>query len=65
MLYNTKKEYILAIGTISLVLAIFLDKFAGSSAIIDLISGLFSGLSLTMNLAYLFKFRAEKVPKII
>ena len=57
MLSDMKKEYMLAIGSISLVIAIFLDRFAGAGTTIDFLCGLFTGLSLTMNLTYLIKFK--------
>jgi len=60
MYSRTKKEYMLGIGSISLVLAIFLDRFVVSNMLIDFVCGVFTGLSLTMNLAYLIKFRFEK-----
>ncbi|MFX1568632.1 MAG: hypothetical protein ACFFCV_09710 [Promethearchaeota archaeon] len=50
----------LAIGMFSLVIAITLDRFAGAGTVIDFFCGLFTGLSLVMNLGYLIKYRTEK-----
>ena len=61
MLFNKKKEIMLAIGMISLTIAITLDRFAGVGPIIDFFCGLFTGLSLVMNLGFLIKSRTEKV----
>ena len=59
MLFEKKKECIFAIGMFSLIIAIILGRFAGLAAIIDFLSGLFTGLSITMNIAYLIKLRLE------
>ena len=58
-----KKEYMLAIGSISLVIAVFLDNFAGSGTIIDFFCGLFTGMSLTTNLFYLIRLMVENHSK--
>ena len=60
MLFRKNKEQMLAIGMFSLVIAITLDRFAGVGAVIDFFCGLFTGLSLVMNLGYLIKYRTEK-----
>ena len=60
MFSNMDKEYMLAIGSFSLVIAIILGRFTGAGAIIDFLCGVFTGLSLTMNLSYLIRFRIEK-----
>ena len=59
MLFSKNKEQMLAIGMFSLVIAITLDRFAGAGAFIDFFCGLFTGLSLVMNLGYLIKYRTE------
>ena len=64
MLFNKNKEIMLIIGMFSLTFAIFLDRFAGVGPIIDFLCGLFTGLSLIMNLGYLIKYRAEKKGKL-
>ena len=60
MLFCKNKEQMLAIGMFSLVIAITLDRFAGAGVVIDFFCGLFTGLSLVMNLGYLIKYRTEK-----
>ena len=60
MLFSKNKEVMLTIGMFSLTIAILLDRFAGAGTIIDFLCGLFTGLSLTMNLAYLIKLRLDK-----
>ena len=60
MLFSKNKEVMLTIGMFSLTFAILLDRFAGAGTLIDFLCGLFTGLSLTMNLAYLIKLRVDK-----
>ena len=60
MLFRKKEEVMLAIGMFSLAIAILLDRFAGTGTIIDFLCGLFTGLSITMNLGYLIKLRVKK-----
>ena len=64
MLFSKKKEIMLIIGMFSLTFAILLDRFAGVGPIIDFLCGLFTGLSLTMNLGYLIKYKVEKNEKL-
>jgi hypothetical protein len=59
MYFNKNKEMMLAIGMVSLTIAIILDSFAGTAMIIDFFCGLFTGLSITMNLGFLIRFRHE------
>lgn len=59
MLFEKKKEWMLTIGMFSLIFALILDIFAGNGTLVDFFSGLFTGLSLTTNVAYLIKFRQE------
>lgn len=60
MLFSKNKEVMLTIGMFSLTIAILLDRFAGAGTIIDFLCGLFTGLSVVMNLGYLIKYRAER-----
>jgi hypothetical protein len=60
MLYSKNKEIMLVIGMFSLSIAIILDRFAGIGTIMNFLYGLFTGLSLTMNLCYLIKYRLDK-----
>ena len=59
MHFNKKKEIMLATGMFSLTIAILLGRFAGTGPIIDFFCGLFTGLSLVMNLGYLIKYRVK------
>ena len=60
MLLGKNKEVMLTIGMFSLTIAILLDRFAGAGTIIDFLCGLFTGISLIMNLGYLNKLRIDK-----
>ncbi|MFX1488855.1 MAG: hypothetical protein ACFFBI_06895 [Promethearchaeota archaeon] len=60
MSIKIKKEGMLAIGMFSLMIALFLDRFTGQEPLIDFFCGLFTGLSMTMNLGFLIKYRLEK-----
>lgn len=60
MIFNKNREIMLEIGMISLTITIILDRFAGAGTIIDFFYGLFTGLSLVMNLGFLIKYRMEK-----
>lgn len=51
---------LLSIGTISLVIALALGRFGPDTSIVHFSEGLFMGLSLVMNLAFLFRYRAKK-----
>jgi len=64
MFFKKNKEVMLTIGLFSLTIAILLDRFAGPGIIVDFLCGLFTGLSLTMNLGYLIIFRMEKGSKL-
>jgi hypothetical protein len=54
-----KKEGMLAIGMFSLTLSLFLNLVGGNILIIDFFCGLFTGLSITMNLSYLIIYRSQ------
>ena len=60
MLFSKNKEVMLTIGMFSLTIAILLDRFAGAGTNIDFLCGLFTGISITMNLGYLIKLRIDK-----
>ncbi|MBY8986081.1 MAG: hypothetical protein KGD65_13480 [Candidatus Lokiarchaeota archaeon] len=57
MLFKKDKEFMLAIGMVALIIAISLDIFAGQEPIVDFFRGLFTGLSITMNLSFLIRYR--------
>jgi hypothetical protein len=63
MFFEKKKEIMLAIGMFSLTVAVLLNRFAEAGTMVDFLCGLFTGLSMTMNLGYLIKFRLEKNSK--
>lgn len=56
-----KKEGMLAVGMFSLTLSLFLNMVGGNIPIVDFFCGLFTGLSITMNLNYLIIYRSHKV----
>ena len=64
MYSKISRNSMLAIGMFSLTIAILLGRFAGSVSIIDFLSGTFTGLSITMNLAYLIRLRLEKISNL-
>ncbi|MHA2391724.1 MAG: hypothetical protein ACXAEX_07125 [Promethearchaeota archaeon] len=57
---SIKKEVMLAIGMFSLTIALLLDRFAGQEPFVDFFCGLFTGLSMIMNLGFLITYRLEK-----
>jgi len=60
MHFKKKKERMLMIGMFSLVVAILLGRFGGQYVLTDFLEGLFTGLSLTMNLCFLVRFGKER-----
>ena len=60
MLVRKRKESLLAIGVISLVLMLILRIINLELLIIDFFEGVFTGLSLTTNLAFLIIYSKEK-----
>jgi len=59
MIFKDKKQ-LLFIGMISLSIAIILGRIESGFFIKDFIIGLLYGLSLTLNLFYLFTIRRDK-----
>ena len=64
MLVKRRKEIMFAIGTFSLVIMVILRLINWGVPIIDFFLGLFTGLSLTTNLAYLIIYSKEKNQKL-
>lgn len=64
MLLKEKPEWMLAIGSFSLVIAIILGRLSGQAPLIDFFAGIFTGLSMALNLSYLAKYRIEKNQKL-
>jgi cadmium resistance protein CadD (predicted permease) len=60
MIYRTKKEWMFVIGVFSLIIANLLKFFGGNFLIADFFEGMFTGISLVMNLCYLIRFSSEK-----
>ena len=63
MVIKIKKETIFAIGIFSLTIALLLYRFAGQGLIIDFLCGLFTGLSMAVNLDFLIRYRLDKNQK--
>jgi len=60
MLVKGRKHIMLTIGTFSLVIMLILRIFSLEIPIIDFFEGIFTGLSLSTNLAYLIIYSKEK-----
>jgi hypothetical protein len=56
-LLKDNKEGLLIIGSFSLIISILLNLFVRAIPIFDFLKGLFTGISLVLNLGYLFKLR--------
>ncbi len=54
------ENVLLSIGMISLVIALVLGRFGPDTSIAHFLEGLFMGLSLVLNLAFLLRLRAKK-----
>jgi len=52
-----KKEVMSAIGMFSLTIALLLDRFAGQEPFVNFFCGMFTGLSITMNIGFLISYR--------
>lgn len=57
---NIKKEWLMSIGMFSLTIAILLGRFGPENALLDFLTGLFTGLSIATNIGYLIKFSQER-----
>lgn len=53
-------QHMLIVGTSSLALAIFIGVFGGNDSVLNFLEGLFLGISLAMNLAYLLILRKAR-----
>ncbi|MCP5105465.1 MAG: hypothetical protein GY950_18910 [bacterium] len=51
---------LLAIGMISLVLSILLGRYGPDVSVVHFLEGLFLGMSLVLNLAFLIRYAASK-----
>ncbi|UCF59289.1 MAG: hypothetical protein JSV15_02445 [Candidatus Bathyarchaeota archaeon] len=63
-----KDETMLAIGMISMALGILIGRFShfdySGFSVSDFVEGVFVGLSIVMNLAYLRRLRSKKVMQL-
>ncbi|MFW9819575.1 MAG: hypothetical protein ACFFE5_08190 [Candidatus Thorarchaeota archaeon] len=55
-----KKEFLFIIGTFSLAISIILNMISVDIALLDFFEGVFTGISLVMNIGFLFRYRLEK-----
>ena len=55
-----KKEVLFSVGAFSMVISIILGRYNGLNPLIDFFAGLFTGLSLTLNLGFLIMWRIER-----
>ena len=60
MHFEKKKEGMFIIGMFSLLAAILLGRFGGEYALANFFEGLFTGLSIVMNLCFLVRFGKER-----
>ena len=60
MHFKKKKENLFIIGMFSLLIALILGRFDNQYPIIDFLEGMFTGISLTMNISFLVRFRIER-----
>jgi len=60
MHFKMKKENMIMIGMFSLLIAFVLGRFDSQYPIINFCEGMFTGISMIMNLSFLIRFRIEK-----
>ncbi len=60
MIFRINKEWMFVIGVFSLIIAYLLKFFGGKLLLADFFEGIFTGISLVMNLCYLVRFSSEK-----
>ena len=60
MHFKMRKEGMLIIGMFSLSVAILLERFGGQCVLTDFFEGLFTGISLAMNLCFLVLYGKER-----
>ncbi|MFW9968819.1 MAG: hypothetical protein ACFFDF_01380 [Candidatus Odinarchaeota archaeon] len=59
-----KKESMFIIGALSLTISIILGRFLPELPLVSFFEGVFSGISLPMNIGFLLKYRMEKISSI-
>lgn len=57
---NIKKEWLMSIGMFSLTIAILLGRFGPENALLDFLTGMFTGVSIAANIGYLIRFSRER-----
>jgi hypothetical protein len=60
MLYKMKKEGFFMIGMLSLAISVLLGRFFREYPLIDFLDGVFCGISVVMNITFLYKFGKER-----
>ena len=55
-----RKEVLFAIGSFSMLISIVLGRFSGVNPVIDFLAGIFTGMSLSLNLGFLVRWRIER-----
>ena len=60
MLYKMKKEGFFIIGILSVAISVLLGRFFKGYPLMDFLSGMFCGISVVMNITYLYKFGKER-----
>ena len=58
--YPVRKEVLFAIGSFSMLISIVLGRFSGVNPVIDFLAGIFTGMSLSLNLGFLVRWRIER-----
>jgi hypothetical protein len=56
-----KKESMFIIGMFSMALAIILGTIPANIALIDFFKGVFTGISLVLNIGFLIRYRLDKI----
>ena len=57
-----KKEGFFVIGMLSIAISMFLGRFFKGYPLMDFLSGMFCGISVVMNITFLYKFGKERRP---
>ena len=60
MLYKMKKEGFFMIGMLSLAISVLSGRFFKGYPLIDFLEGVFCGISVVMNITFLYKFGKER-----
>jgi len=55
-----KKEGFFILGMLSIAISVFLGRFFKGYPLMDFFSGMFCGISVAMNITFLYKFGKER-----